>query len=127
MPFRPLIGANEDMLFKLGHVLISVSWMAAEIVSNFANDAQLKAGCVMLKSQPYATSENCRSTPDPVAPPHGEVHSYRYELILRTGDFRFTGEIAPSQRSVGPRFDVETDNSGKITSVARYENGQDRA
>jgi len=56
-------------------------------------------------------------------PPHGEVHSYRYELILRTGDFRFTGEIAPSQRSVGPRFDVETDNSGKITSVARYENG----
>src|SRR6185437_10894789 len=120
MPFRPLIGANEDMLFKLGHVLISVSWMAAEIVSNFANDAQLKAGCVMLKSQPYATSENCRSTPDPVAPASAQrpirrqnsgresavwgVHSYRYELILRTGDFRFTGEIAPSQRSVGPRF-----------------------
>jgi len=42
MPFRPLIGANEDMLFKLGHVLISVSWMAAEIVSNFANDADFK-------------------------------------------------------------------------------------
>lgn len=55
---------------------------------------------------------------------HGEFHSYRYELVLRTGDFRFTGEIAPGQRSVGPRFDVETDNSGKILSVATFENGE---
>lgn len=55
---------------------------------------------------------------------HGKIHSYRYELILRTGDFRFTGEIAPGQRSVGPRFDVETDNSGKILSVATFENGE---
>jgi len=54
----------------------------------------------------------------------GAVHSYRYELVLRTGDFRFAGEIAPDQRSVGPRFDVETDKSGKILSVATWQNGK---
>jgi len=53
----------------------------------------------------------------------GKVRSYRYELSLRSGDSRYAGEISTGEGSVGPRFDVATDKSGRILAVTSYENG----
>jgi antitoxin component YwqK of YwqJK toxin-antitoxin module len=52
-----------------------------------------------------------------------EVHSYRYELALRTGDSRFAGEIGAGKGSIGPRFDVETDAKSRIATITDYQDG----
>jgi antitoxin component YwqK of YwqJK toxin-antitoxin module len=55
---------------------------------------------------------------------NADVHSFRYEVTLLSGDPAFKHEITGDELRVGPREDVETDKQGKILSVTYYENGK---